>query len=138
MIGRCSSTATSVLCALGDEEPKRALALGLLKHRPWISTQVVNECSHVLRRKAGWPVRRVTATLSDILHLVRLTEVGIDDIRSAWALAERYGYSHYDSLIITAALRAGCATLYSEDLQHSQLIDGRLEIVNPFLTSTSP
>jgi predicted nucleic acid-binding protein len=83
-------------------------------------------------------VRRVAATLSDILHLVRLTEVGIDDIRSAWALAERYGYSHYDSLIITAALRAGCATLYSEDLQHSQLIDGRLDIVNPFLTSTSP
>jgi predicted nucleic acid-binding protein len=35
-------------------------------------------------------------------------------------------------LIIAAALEAGCATLYSEDLQHGQVIDQRLTIINPF------
>jgi predicted nucleic acid-binding protein len=43
----------------------------------------------------------------------------------------RYRYSFYDSLIIAAALEAGCTRLYSEDLQHGQRIE-RLTIVNPF------
>jgi predicted nucleic acid-binding protein len=41
-------------------------------------------------------------------------------------------YAHYDSQIIAAALAAGCTVLYSEDMQHGQLIDGTLSIVNPF------
>lgn len=36
---------------------------------------------------------------------------------------------------IANALAAGCATLYSEDLQHGQVIDGRLTLVNPFLAA---
>jgi predicted nucleic acid-binding protein len=35
---------------------------------------------------------------------------------SALEVAARYGFSHYDSLIISAALESGCMTLYSEDL----------------------
>ena len=41
--------------------------------------------------------------------------------------------SFYDCLVIAAALQAGANVLYTEDLQHNQLIDGRLRIVNPFL-----
>ena len=44
----------------------------------------------------------------------------------------RYQYSFYDSLIIAAALEAGCKTLYSEDMQHGQRIE-QLIIKNPFL-----
>lgn len=43
----------------------------------------------------------------------------------------RYGFSYYDSLIVAAALDAGCKTLYSEDLQHGQQVEG-LTIVDPF------
>lgn len=46
---------------------------------------------------------------------------------------EKYGYSIFDSLIIAAALEARCHTLYSEDMQHGQLIEGTLKITNPFL-----
>lgn len=42
-------------------------------------------------------------------------------------------YSFYDCLVIASALQADCATLYSEDLQHKQLINGLLRVVNPFL-----
>lgn len=31
-------------------------------------------------------------------------------------IAERYGYTLYDALVIATALRAGCTTLYSEDM----------------------
>jgi predicted nucleic acid-binding protein len=36
---------------------------------------------------------------------------------------------------VAAALDAGCVTLYSEDMQHGQVIDGRLTLINPFLSS---
>jgi predicted nucleic acid-binding protein len=48
-------------------------------------------------------------------------------------IAEKYRYSFYDSLIISAALSSGCKILFSEDLHHGQLIEGKLKIVNPFL-----
>jgi predicted nucleic acid-binding protein len=44
----------------------------------------------------------------------------------------RYGFHFYDSLIVAAALEAGCTRLLSEDLQHGQRIDS-LTVENPFL-----
>ena len=43
-----------------------------------------------------------------------------------------YGFSFYDSLIVAAALEAGCSRLYTEDMQHGQQIHS-LTIQNPFL-----
>jgi hypothetical protein len=36
------------------------------------------------------------------------------------------------TLIAASALEAGCATLYSEDLQPRQVLEGRLTVWNPF------
>ncbi|MBK7004287.1 MAG: PIN domain-containing protein [Burkholderiales bacterium] len=41
-------------------------------------------------------------------------------------------FSYWDSMIVAAALDAGCTTLYSEDMQHGQRVEGQLTIVNPF------
>jgi predicted nucleic acid-binding protein len=51
----------------------------------------------------------------------------------AQRISERYGFSIWDSLIVAAALDAGCTTLYTEDLQHGQVVDD-VRIENPFLT----
>jgi predicted nucleic acid-binding protein len=122
-----------VLYALGDDDKKCRVAAALIEDTPWISTQVINECSHVLRRKLQWSPDKVAEHLLAILSLVKLTDVGIAEIRSAWTLAERYGFSHYDSLIIAAALQTGSDTLYTEDMQHGQVIEGRLTLINPFV-----
>jgi len=50
----------------------------------------------------------------------------------ALAVQARYRYHFYDSLIIAAAIVAGCSRLLSEDLQHGQRIEG-VTISNPFL-----
>ena len=47
-------------------------------------------------------------------------------------IAERYGFSFFDAMIVALALRAECKILYSEDLQHNQVIANRLQIRNPF------
>jgi predicted nucleic acid-binding protein len=48
------------------------------------------------------------------------------DIRS------RHKLSWYDSLIVAAAVEAGCGVLYTEDLRHGMKING-VQIENPFL-----
>jgi predicted nucleic acid-binding protein len=127
-----------LIYALGDEEPKRGRARDLLAAVPTISTQVVNECSHVLRRKARWPPSQVAAELTLLIGVTRLVEVRMGEVRTARSIAERYGFSHFDSLIVATALAAGCTTLYTEDLQHGQVIEGRLTLVNPFLSVAAP
>lgn len=57
---------------------------------------------------------------------------------AALQVAMRYGYHIYDALVVAAALDAECNTLYSEDLQAGQVIDGQLTIRNPFNSPASP
>ncbi len=98
-----------------------------------VSVQVLNELANVLVRKARWSWHAVGESLTltrAILEVVPLTE----DIHDAGLrLAERYSLSIYDSMIVAAALASGCDTLWSEDMQHDMLIEGRLRIRNPFL-----
>lgn len=47
------------------------------------------------------------------------------------ALAKRYGFSIYDATIAASAIRSGCISLYSEDFQHGQKLEG-LTIIDPF------
>lgn len=49
-------------------------------------------------------------------------------------LRETDALSYWDSLIVAAALDAGCTTLYSEDMQHGQIFERCITIVNPFLS----
>jgi len=41
--------------------------------------------------------------------------------------------SHWDALIVAAALVSGCDTLYTEDLAHRRTFDGQLTVMNPFV-----
>jgi len=61
-----------------------------------------------------------------------VTTISITTIHTALDIRERYNFSWYDSLILAAALEGGCDTLYSEDMQNGQEINGQLRIVNPF------
>ena len=88
-----------------------------------------------MRRKLQWTPSKVAANLETVLQLVQLEDVGLMHVRRAWRIAELYGYSHYDSLIIATALISGCAILYTEDMQDGQLIDGQLRLTNPFSVS---
>jgi len=53
-----------------------------------------------------------------------------DFIATGLDLAATTKHSFYDSLIILAALEAGCSVLYTEDMQDGQTIRN-LSIVNP-------
>jgi predicted nucleic acid-binding protein len=72
-----------------------------------------------------------------LFALYRIQGIGQTTIEKALHLAQTYQYSYWDSLIIAAALEANCAILYSEDMQHGQIFNNQLTIVNPFRSMRS-
>ena len=97
-----------------------------------ISFQVVQETLNVLIRKMETPIDRIRVLLDDILIPLWQVNPTAALYQDAISLQGRYGFSCYDSLVVAAALEAGCTRLYSEDLQHGQQIQ-RLTILNPFI-----
>lgn len=98
----------------------------------YISTQVLQELANTLNRKFNHTWADVENVLkntveNNIIHIN--TE---NTIFSTFQLAGRYKFSFYDSLIISAALECDCNLLYSEDLNHGQVIE-KLKIINPFV-----
>ncbi len=97
-----------------------------------ISVQVLNEFAAVALRKLGMTVAEVRDALEPITAICKVVPITVDIHKRGLQVAERYRFSIYDALIIAAALDAGCATLYTEDLQDGQVIDDALTIRNPF------
>jgi predicted nucleic acid-binding protein len=98
-----------------------------------ISVQVLNELANVSRKKLRMSWDEIDEALAAIRVLgpspVPLT---IDTHDAARRIAAKYGYGMFDGLIAASALEAKCDTLYSEDLQDGQVIEGRLAVRNPF------
>lgn len=97
-----------------------------------ISVQVLNEFASIASRKLKMSIaeiRQVLATIRAVCKVVSVTEETHD---KGLAVAEKYGFSLYDSMIVSAALLAGCKLLLTEDMQHGQKIAPALKIQNPF------
>ena len=97
-----------------------------------ISYQVVQETLNVLTGKLGMSANSIRRLLDEILVPLWQVYPSAPLYHDAISVQGRYGFSFYDSLIVAAALEAGCTRLYSEDLQHGQQIE-RLTILNPFV-----
>jgi predicted nucleic acid-binding protein len=99
-----------------------------------ISVQVLNELASVSRRKLGMSWEEIGDALAAIRVLCPIpTPLTIDTHDAGVRIAAKYGFQFYDALIAAAALEAECTTLYSEDFQDGQLIEGRLTVRNPFV-----
>jgi predicted nucleic acid-binding protein len=125
---------TNVLVYIvGQEDERTAVAEALVAGGGVLSVQVLNELAAVARRKLGLTWDEVGEALAAIRVLcpspVALT---IETHEAGLRIAAQYQFHIYDALVAAAALEAGCTTLYSEDLQDGQVIDGCLTIRNPF------
>lgn len=121
-----------LLYLLSAEETKADRAEEFVAQGGTISVQVLNEFASVATRKLRMTHAEVRETLEPIRALCTVTPLTLETHDRALQIAERYGFSIYDALIVSAALLAGCPMLYSEDLQDGQIIDGVLTVTNPF------
>lgn len=96
-----------------------------------LSTQVLIELYNTLVRKQKLPettAEQVVLAYSDWTCIN--SDAGL--VHDAMTLSIRHKKSIWDAMVISAALRSGAQTLYTEDLQHGQKFDN-LTVVNPFL-----
>lgn len=123
---------TNVVLYLLDDGPKADRAEVILRQGPRISVRVLNEALVNCRRKAGLGWEETSDFLAGVRALCPVEALTPQTHDVGRALAERYGFSIYDAMIVASALIAGCTTLWREDMQDGLLVEDKLRIVNPF------
>ncbi len=119
--------------AQGD--PRQARAREVMASGGLVSVQILNEFVNMSRKKLKLEWNALEERL-ELLRTLCNAVIPLTDAthRQAVAIAKRYGYTIYDSMMVSSALESGCAILYSEDLRDGQRIEG-LTIRNPFIAS---
>ncbi len=133
MKGKIFLDTNVLLYAFGKEKAKKNVAKKIIFLQPLISSQVVNEVLNVLLRKFGFTVAEAREAFELLQSVCRVEQIGTATIDSALTIRDRYLFSYWDSLIVASALEQGCTTLYSEDMQHGQVLEKKLKIINPFI-----
>lgn len=121
-----------LLYLLSADADKADRAEEIVRAGGLISVQVLNEITNVARRKLAMSWVEINEVLALIRSICPTEPLTIETHDRGRLVAERYGISVYDAIIVAAALLAGCKTLYSEDMQDGLLIDHQLHICNPF------
>jgi predicted nucleic acid-binding protein len=128
----CSLDTNILLYAVSTnpaEADKTRAARSLIQSADWAwSAQVAAE----FIRASTSPRQSKPLTHADAR---RCTAVDGALVLEAVQIAERFQTSYFDAQILAAAKRMGCATVYSEDLNHGQDY-GSVRVVNPFLPTS--
>lgn len=97
-----------------------------------VSVQVLNEFASVASRKLKMSIAEIREVLATIRAVCTIVPISEETHDVGLQVAERYGLSVYDAMIVAAALLAGCNTVLSEDMQDGQVLEGRVTVRNPF------
>lgn len=103
-----------------DRRHQQAISFLAQLTRPVINSQVIRETCGNLIKKAKMPEASIQGLL---LAWYRDSEVVTSNAAQyllASELRTNNAFSYWDSMIVAAALDAGCTNMFSEDLQHGQ------------------
>ncbi len=130
---------TNILVYAYDEHErlkrKKAQALltdGIESENVVLSVQVLGEFFNVVTRHITPPLSPGEAQeIIDTLSILPVQEIDLTMVNRAIDTHKTYQISYWDSLIVSAAERAGCAKIFSEDLSDGQTYHHIL-VCNPF------
>ncbi len=122
-----------IVYSLGNNQKKKEITNSLIDSNPIISTQVINELVNVCLKKLKLTKEESFKVGRFLLTKCSIKTLNISTIDSAMNISIKYNFSYWDSLIISSALENGCSIVYSEDLQHNQVIENKLKILNPYI-----
>ncbi len=123
-----------IIYSYSSTEPakQRITAKILSTHETVISTQVLNELTHIITKKFHFSYQQAKEVIIECCQNSQLQINSQQTILLACDVATKYKFSFFDSAIIAAALESHCNILYSEDMHPISNIEQRLTIVNPF------
>jgi len=118
-----------------DEPEKQEIANDILEqynNQIIISNQVINELSNTLFRKFKLNEDEVRKTVLELNDNFPIVNFNLQTQLKGIELKGKYKLQFYDSMILATALENGCNIVFSEDMQHNQVIENQLTIINPF------
>jgi predicted nucleic acid-binding protein len=113
------------------ESSRDLLKDNVLANKIVLSVQILNEFYSVMT-KYKYSHDEIKSCLDEIIEQAEIMPLKLYTFKSCLFIKEKYGYSLWDSLVLASALENNCKIVYSEDMQHGQLIENNLKIVNPF------
>jgi len=117
-----------------NEPDKREIACQIIADNySIISTQVLQEFINTVTRKYEFSYQEALNGAEECCRNNQLHINTEKTVFKACLIAQKYGYSFYDCLIISSAIESDCKIIYSEDLQHKQIINNSITIINPFI-----
>ena len=123
---------SALLYLLSADSAKADRIEALLAERGTISVQVLNEFAAVATGKLKMSLPDVRMILNTVRAVCAVESLTMAVHDRGLAVMERYAFSLYDSMVVASALIVGAKVLYCEDLQHGQVIDRQLRVLNPF------
>ena len=121
-----------LLYAFVSTDPRQGRALELLLTGGVVSVQVLNEFVFAARSKLKMDASELDRSLAVVRSLCpSVLDSTVADHEAAFDLSRSGGLHIYDATIVASAVRAGCKTLWTEDMQDGRVIDG-VTIRNPF------
>ena len=111
---------------------KQTIARSIVLENATISTQVSNEVSVNMLRKLKFNECDIVFFVKSSFSRYAVVNLSSGIFTTASRVREKYSISYYDSIVVASAVENKCTILYSEDMQHDQVIEQNLKIVNPF------
>jgi len=125
-----------LIYAFGSQnEEKKRLAKLILSDCQAMSIQTVNESVFILQKKFNYTLIELDEIIQFFKSNFQIHGLNISVLEKAIFIIKIYKYSFWDSMMLASALINNCEVIYSEDMQHNQIIEDKLTIVNPFVKS---
>jgi predicted nucleic acid-binding protein len=122
-----------LLYLFSEDQIKKEIAFRIFNQHPVITLQVIGENLNVCLRNFKFTYDRALEHTRELEKNCEVKSTSMATIESALYLSKRYKYSFWDCMILASALENNCTVVYSEDMQHHQVIEKKLKIVNPFI-----
>lgn len=119
---------------ISSEESKKKKAKEVLfsSQEVYISSQIINEFINVCFTKNLLRFKEIITLVDNFMSALIFSLIEKSTIKKALQIKKDSNYSYWDSLVIASALENDCTILYTEDMQHGQIIKRNLTIINPF------
>ena len=101
-----------------QKKAQKLISQALMERLGIVSFQVVQEFINVMTKKIAVPLstKDCLAYIDEIFEPLCEVYPDMETYKKAIHIQEETGYSFYDALIVSAASKAGCKIIYSEDL----------------------
>jgi len=123
-----------LIYAFGSQnEEKKKLAKLILSDCRSMSIQTINESVFILQKKFNYTMIELYDIIQFFKANFQIRDLTLTVLEKAMHIMKTYKYSFWDSMMLASALINNCEIIYSEDMQHKQVIEDQLTIVNPFV-----